>query len=106
MIDWKEIVLKSGNTGKPTFATNRKFICRLGTHDGYLPKHFWPKSYLGFLKSKVFCRKKQSNDRNHGKATHSAKMGGDSLAENTSDDTPKFIRPICPFGPKAWDIIK
>ena len=26
MIDWKEIVLKSSNTGKPAFATNRKFI--------------------------------------------------------------------------------
>ena len=26
-IGYKEIVLKSGNAGKPTFATNRKFIC-------------------------------------------------------------------------------
>ena len=58
----------------------------------------WDVFGLG-LKSKVFCRKKNENYR---PGTHSAKMGADSLAKNN----PKFIRPICPIGPKVWDIIE
>ena len=42
---------------------------------------------------------------NHGHGTHSAKMGADSLAENTSN-TPKLIWPIRPNGPKVWDVVE
>jgi hypothetical protein len=34
-----------------------------------------------------------------------AKMGADSSEENT-DYTPKFIRTICPIGPKVWNIVE
>ena len=36
---------------------------------------------------------------------HSAKFGADSSAQNTTN-TQKLIRPICPIGPKLWDIVK
>ena len=35
--------------------------------------------------------------------SHSAKMEAISSAENTPI-IPKFITPICPIGPKVWDI--
>ena len=37
--------------------------------------------------------------------THSAKLGADSSTQNTTN-TQKLIRPICPIGPKLWDIVK
>ena len=40
-----------------------------------------------------------------GHRTHSAKMEAISSAENTPI-IPKFIPPICPIGPKVWDIIE
>ena len=45
------------------------------------------------LTSKVFLLKKQLKDVNHGQRTHSAKIGAESLAENT----PKCIRLISPI---------
>ena len=60
--------------------------------------HIWDIFGLG-LKIKVFCRKKM-NDGNHGQGTHNAKMGADSLAENTPYTT-KCIRPIFLIGPKG-----
>ena len=35
----------------------------------------------------------------------SAKMGADILPENTQN-TPKFILPICPIGPKVSDVVE
>ena len=56
-------------------------------------------TYLGFLKSKVFCRK---NNRMMDKRPTAPKW----VVIVQMIITPKFIRPICPFGPKAWDIIE
>ena len=63
--------------------------------------HTWNIFGLG-LESKVFVWKKQLNDGNYGHGTHSAKMGADTSAKNI----PKFIRPICPIGPKGWVILE
>ena len=40
---------------------------------------------------------------NDGQVTHGAKMEADSSTQKT-ENTPKFIRPICPIGSKVWDI--
>ena len=76
-------------------------------HDGYFPNDFLLISYLGYIlvrscEQSFFCRKKQLNDENHAQGTHSAKMGADSLAENT----PKNIWPTCQIGQNVWDIVE
>ena len=52
---------------------------------------------------RVFFRKKQLN--NYGQGTHSAKIGVDSLDENTPN-TSKIIQPIFPIGRKVLDIVQ
>ena len=84
-----------------------RYYHRLRIFDGYFLNSLRPISYLGYiwlgLKTKVFfVEKKQVNDRNHGKGTHSAKLRADKSAEDTPN-TPKFI---CPIGQKVWDIVK
>jgi hypothetical protein len=37
--------------------------------------------------------------------TRSVRMGADTSDESTPN-TPKFIRPICPIAPKVWDIVE
>ena len=83
---------------------------RLRTYDGYFPNSLVPISYLEYIQvrsDKQSClQKKYLNDGNHGQETHvSAKMGADSLAENTLNTT-KFIQPICSIGPNVWNIRK
>ena len=77
---------------------------QLRTCDGYFPNSLQPLLYLGYIW--VFVKKnQQQNDGNHGQGTHSAKMGADSSAKNTPN-VPKVIRPICPIGPKVWNIVE
>ena len=52
------------------------------------------------LKSKLFCKIINWLMKI---MTHCAKKDADSTAKNTPN-TPKFIWPILPFGPKVWDI--
>ena len=67
--------------------------------------HIWDIFGLGLISRKqsflVEKKNKQQNDRNHGQGTHSAKIGADSLAENT----PNSIWPIYPISLKVWDVI-
>ena len=63
--------------------------------------HIWHIFKLS-MKSKVFCRIKL-NDQPSGKGNHSAKMGADSLVENTQN-TRKCIWPICPLCQNFSDI--
>ena len=53
-----------------------------------------------------FLKKKQWNDvDNHGQGCHSAKMGADSVAENTLN-TPKCIQPSAQLAQKFRILLK
>ena len=62
--------------------------------------HIW----VGVWKAQFFCWKNSWMMEITDKGL-SAKMGADILPENTPN-TPKFILPICPIGPKVWDAVE